>query len=110
MVVQQNSDFVLKVKAEGSILPENILVFIGMKVILWRTMARVFFNTKSILLQKLLFFILRLILLFQLDYELNVVSVPTISSFEMKLTFPNYFKRKQEINQGYGNAVIPKEL
>jgi len=39
---------------------------------------------------------------------LNVVSVPSISSFEMKFVFPNYLKRKSEIIKGTGNAVIPE--
>ena len=42
------------------------------------------------------------------DYILNVVNVPTISSFTMQLNFPKYLGKKAEIIQGTGNAVIPE--
>ena len=42
--------------------------------------------------------------------KLNVVSVPTISSFEMKLTFSQLLKKKTEIIKGTGNWLYPKEL
>ena len=108
MVVQQNSDFVLKVKAEGSILPENILVFIGDESYFMENKGSGIFQYKINSPSETAVFHLEANTVISPDYELNVVSVPTISSFEMKLTFPNYLKRKTEIIKGTGNAVIPE--
>lgn len=108
LVVQQNSDFVLKVKAEGSILPENILVFIGDESYFMENNGSGIFQYKINSPSETVVFHLEANTVISPDYELNVVSVPTISSFEMKLTFPNYLKRKTEIIKGTGNAVIPE--
>lgn len=108
LVVQQNSDFVLKVKAEGSILPENILVFIEDESYFMENNGSGIFQYKINSPSETVVFHLEANTVISPDYELNVVSVPTISSFEMKLTFPNYLKRKTEIIKGTGNAVIPE--
>jgi hypothetical protein len=42
------------------------------------------------------------------DYELNVVTVPSISNFEMVLNFPSYLNNKPKIIKGNGNAIIPE--
>ena len=42
------------------------------------------------------------------DYELNVVTVPSIANFEMVLNFPSYLKKKPEIIKGNGNAIVPE--
>ena len=89
LVVQQNSDFVLKVKAEGSILPENILVFIGDESYFMENNGSGIFQYKINSPSETVVFHLEANTVISPDYELNVVSVPTISSFEMKLTFPN---------------------
>lgn len=41
-------------------------------------------------------------------YELNVIEVPSLLSFEMVLDYPNYTKRKTEILKGSGNATVPE--
>jgi len=64
LVVQQNSDFVLKVKAIGTVLPENILLFIGDESYYMENIGSGVFNIKLLRLQNLLFFISKLIPLF----------------------------------------------
>ncbi len=41
-------------------------------------------------------------------YELKVVEVPSLLSFEMQLDYPRYTKRKDEILKGSGNASVPE--
>lgn len=42
------------------------------------------------------------------EYELKVITVPSIANFEMILNFPSYLKKKSEIIQGTGNAIVPE--
>ena len=42
------------------------------------------------------------------DYELKVVTVPSIANFEMVLNFPGYLNKKSEVIKGTGNAVLPE--
>ena len=42
------------------------------------------------------------------DYELKVITVPSIANFEMQLNFPSYLNKKAETIKGTGNAVIPE--
>lgn len=108
LVVQQNSDFVLKVKAIGTVLPENILLFIGDESYYMENIGSGVFQYKITPPSESVVFHLEANTVISPDFELNVVSVPSISSFEMKLVFPNYLKRNSEIIKGTGNAVIPE--
>ena len=45
---------------------------------------------------------------FSHDYELKVVTVPSIANFEMILNFPGYLNKKTEVIKGTGNAIIPE--
>jgi hypothetical protein len=42
------------------------------------------------------------------EYELKVITVPSIANFEMVLNFPSYLKKKSETIQGTGNAIVPE--
>ena len=42
------------------------------------------------------------------EYELEVITVPSIANFEMLLNFPSYLNRKPESVKGTGNAIIPE--
>ena len=108
LVVQQNTDFVLKVKAVGSVLPENILVFIGDESYFMENIGSGVFQYKFTSPSESVIFHLEGNSVVSQDYELNVINVPSISSFEMQLSFPSYLKRKTEVIKGTGNAVIPE--
>ena len=42
------------------------------------------------------------------DYQLSVVTVPSIANFEMVFNFPTYLHKKSEVVKGTGNAIIPE--
>ena len=108
LVVQQNTDFVLKVKAVGTVLPENILVFIGDESYFMENIGSGVFQYKIASPSESVVFHLEANSVVSQDYELNVINVPSISSFQMQLSFPSYLKRKTEVIKGTGNAVIPE--
>lgn len=106
--VEQGSDFTLRMKTVGKVVPENIVVFINDESYFMEKDAQGEFSfkiTKPI--QSLLFHVEANGVLSP-DYELNVIDVPSIADFEMRLQFPSYLNKKSEIIKGTGNAMVPE--
>lgn len=108
LTAQQNSDFVLQVKTQGKVMPENIAIQIGdEEYFLQSTKPGVFEYTFSKLSKDVTFSLLANGLNSK-EYQINVVDVPTIANFEMVLQYPSYLGKKSEVIQGTGNAVVPE--
>lgn len=108
LTAQQNSDFVLQVKTQGKVMPENIAIQIGdEEYFLQSTKLGVFEYTFSKLSKDVTFSLLANGLNSK-EYQINVVDVPTIANFEMVLQYPSYLGKKSEVIQGTGNAVVPE--
>jgi len=108
LTAQQNSDFVLQVKTQGKVMPENIAIQIGDEVyFLQSTKPGVFEYTFSKVSKDVTFSLLANGLNSK-EYQINVVDVPTIANFEMVLQYPSYLGKKAEVIQGTGNAVVPE--
>ena len=105
---EQNKDFVIKMESVGNIVPENVMIHIGdesyfmessqpgkfeFKVEKPVTDVEFSFEGNSVSSQ---------------PYELKVITVPSIANFEMILNFPSYLKKKSEVIQGTGNAIVPE--
>lgn len=108
LTAQQNSDFVLQVKTQGKVLPENVAIQIGdEEYFLQSTKPGVFEYTFSKVSKDVTFSLLANGLNSK-EYQINVVDVPTIANFEMVLQYPSYLGKKSEVIQGTGNAVVPE--
>jgi hypothetical protein len=108
LTAQQNSDFVLQVRTQGKVMPENVAIQIGdEEYFLQSTKPGVFEYTFS-KLSKDVTFSLQSNGLNSKEYQINVVDVPTIANFEMVLQYPSYLGKKSEVIQGTGNAVVPE--
>jgi len=108
LTAQQNSDFVLQVKTQGKVMPENIAIQMGdEEYFLQSTKPGVFEYTFSKLSKDVTFSFLANGLNSK-EYQINVVDVPTIANFEMVLQYPSYLGKKPEVIQGTGNAVVPE--
>lgn len=108
LTAQQNSDFVLQVKTQGKVMPENVAIQIGdEEYFLQNTKPGVFEYTFSKVSKDVTFSLLANGLNSK-EYQINVVDVPTIANFEMVLQYPSYLGKKSEIIQGTGNAVVPE--
>ncbi len=108
LTAQQNSDFVLQVKTQGKVMPENVAIQIGdEEYFLQSTKPGVFEYTFSKVSKDVTFSLLANGLNSK-EYQINVVDVPTIANFEMVLQYPSYLSKKSEVIQGTGNAVVPE--
>lgn len=105
---EQNKDFVIRIKTEGNIVPENVIIFVGDESYFMETTKAGEFQYKMEKPISNVLFHVEANAVSSPDYELNVITVPSIANFEMQLNFPSYLNRKPEIIKGNGNAIIPE--
>lgn len=105
---EQGRDFVLKVKTEGRIVPENAMIFIGEEKYFMENSGPGEFSFNMSKPSPNTVFHLEANDVASPDYKLDVVAVPSIANFEMKLQFPAYLNRKAEAVKGTGNAIVPE--
>ncbi len=105
---EQNKDFIIRIKTEGKVVPENAKIFIGDEsYFMESTKAGEFQYTIEKPSSNVLFHV-EANSVSSSDFELIVVTVPSIANFEMLLNFPSYLKKKPEIINGNGNAILPE--
>ena len=105
---EQNKDFIIRIKTEGKIVPENAMIFIGDESYFMETTKAGEFQYRIEKSTSNILFHVEANAVSSPDYELNVLTVPSIANFEMVLNFPSYLKKKQEIIKGNGNAILPE--
>ena len=105
---EQNKDFVLRVKTEGNVVPENAMIFIGNESYYMESGKAGEFEFKITKPVENQTFHVEANAVSSVEYELNVITVPSIANFEMQLQFPSYLNKKTEIIRGTGNAVMPE--
>lgn len=105
---EQNKDFLLKVRTIGKVVPENAVIFIGEESYFMESNKAGEFEFVIPKPSEDLEFHIEANDVSSHDYELKVVTVPSIANFEMVLNFPNYLNKKSEVIKGTGNAIIPE--
>ncbi|ESU24646.1 chromosome segregation ATPase [Flavobacterium enshiense DK69] len=105
---EQGQDFLLQVKTTGKIVPENAMINIGEESYYLESVKPGLFQYKFEKPYTDVEFQLSANEIYSNSFELQVVAVPTIASFEMMVHFPSYLGRKAEVIQGTGNAVVPE--
>jgi hypothetical protein len=105
---EQNKDFVFRIKTEGKIIPETAMIFINNESYFMETTKAGEFQFKIANPTETFSFHVEANAVSSKDFQLNVVTVPSIANFEMLLSFPSYLKKKQEIIKGTGNAIVPE--
>ncbi|MSP85696.1 MAG: hypothetical protein EXR18_07735 [Flavobacteriaceae bacterium] len=105
---EQNKDFVLKVKSEGKIIPENAMIFIGDESYFMESTDNGEFQFKIEKPTTTISFHVEANEVSSEELELSVITVPLILNLEMALNFPSYLNKKSEIIKGTGNAALPE--
>jgi hypothetical protein len=105
---EQNKDFILRIKTEGKVVPENAMIFIdGESYFMENSKAGEFQFKIAKRISDVVFHVEGNAVSSE-EYQLKVVAVPTIANFEMQLNYPLYLNRKSEVVNGTGNAIIPE--
>ncbi|WP_035646709.1 O-antigen polymerase [Flavobacterium sp. ASV13] len=105
---EQNKDFIVKVETEGKVVPENVMIHIGNESYFMESSQTGKFEFKIEKPTSDVQFSLEGNSVSSNEYELKVITVPSIANFEMVLNFPSYLKKKSETIQGTGNAIVPE--
>lgn len=105
---EQGNDFILQIKSEGKVVPENAMIFINDESYFMESTKPGIFEYRFTKPLKNTSFHVKANEVTSTDYELKVVAVPTIANFEMVLNFPSYLNRKSETIKGTGNAIVPE--
>ena len=105
---EQNKDFLLKVRTVGKVIPENALILIGDESYFMESSKAGEFEFVIPKPSEDIEFHIEANDVSSNDYNLKVVTVPSIANFEMVLNFPNYLNKKSEVVKGTGNAIIPE--
>lgn len=105
---EQGQDFILQVKAEGRIVPESAMIVLGDESYFMESVRPGVFEYRFVRPLKTTEFYIQAQQVQSSDYQLKVIEVPTIATFEMKLLFPGYLNRPTETVRGTGNAIIPE--
>ncbi|GIZ08046.1 ATPase [Flavobacterium sp. UMI-01] len=105
---QKQQDFVLKLKTVGSIIPENVTIHIGDESYFLEQLQPGEFEYTIVKPTRNVLFHVEANGIKSVDYELQVVQVPSIANFEMELIFPSYLNKKPSHIVGSGNAVVPE--
>ncbi|MBL7826726.1 MAG: DUF4175 domain-containing protein [Saprospiraceae bacterium] len=103
----QFSDYELRVKVEGSVLPNEVFINLGNVQYRLAKDAADEFSYKFVNVQKDTKFNLFAGAVESRDYLLNVLRKPNILSFSTKLNFPAYIGRASEELSNVGDLVIP---
>jgi hypothetical protein len=104
----QNEDFIVKAKIVGDVVPEKATIHIGDESYFMESTKAGEFQFLISKPSKSIDFHLQANQVISPDYKLEVVTVPAIANFEMKLNFPSYLGKKSEVIKGTGNAIIPE--
>ena len=105
---EQNKDFVIKMESVGKVVPENVMIHIGDESYFMESSQPGKFEFRFEKPVENVQFSFEGNSVSSDEYELKVITVPSIANFEMVLNFPSYLKKKSETIQGTGNAVVPE--
>ncbi|NUY80101.1 hypothetical protein HUK80_04275 [Flavobacterium sp. MAH-1] len=105
---EQNQDFIFRVKTEGKVVPENAMIFIGDESYYMESEKAGEFQFRMAKPASNLEFHVEANTVRSNDYELAVITVPSIANFEMQLNFPSYLGKHAEVIKGTGNAIVPE--
>jgi hypothetical protein len=103
----RNADFVLDVVTEGNALPADMMVALGSDKLSMQTIAKNTFQYTFRNVTEPVTFRLLAAGFYSNEYTLNVVQRPVLKSFNVKLDYPDYTGRKDELRTSMGDVTVP---
>ncbi|MBK7635119.1 MAG: hypothetical protein IPJ13_13230 [Saprospiraceae bacterium] len=108
MKVVQYQDYTLRVKVEGSVIPNEVFVTMDdFQYKMEKENADEFVYTFRNV-QKDIEFFLQSGTVISIPYSLEVLEKPNLTDFSVEMVFPSYLARKNEIIQNSGDMVVPE--
>ncbi|WP_106793699.1 DUF4175 family protein [Aquimarina sp. Aq78] len=104
----ENKDFILKVRTAGDIVPDNATITYNDEVYFLKNVGLGEFEYRFIQPKESLEFVISANEVNSIPHRLSVVPIPALLNFEMKLDYPGYTKKRDEVLKSSGNATIPE--
>lgn len=104
----ENKDFKVVVNTAGDIIPENAQIHFNNQSFFMQQSAPGQFEFVFAQPKEALNFSLSANDVLSKDYVLDIIKVPTLVNFEMKLDYPAYTKKQDEVLKSTGNSTIPE--
>jgi len=104
----ENKNYTLKIRTEGAAIPENASISYNNETYYLQQTAPGLFEYTFSQPTEAVDFQLKANKVISRKYNLNVLKTPSLRFFEMKLDYPSYTGKKDEILQSTGNATIPE--
>ncbi len=104
----ENKDYLLQVRVAGEIIPESVTISYNNEVYFLKNSKPGEFEYTFIQPKESIEFVLEANGISSIPYNLSVVPVPSLLNFEMKLDYPRYTRKKDEVLKSTGNATIPE--
>ncbi|WP_121666100.1 DUF4175 family protein [Mesonia aquimarina] len=106
--VNENENFLVEVETNGKIIPEDAQIHIGDNDYLLTKISPGVFQFSFDNVKKDQEFYFSANKVESKPYTLKVTQVPTLLNFEMRLDYPAYLQKQDEVIKGNGNANIPE--
>ncbi|MCE7994829.1 MAG: hypothetical protein HEP71_22830 [Roseivirga sp.] len=104
----KGESYTLKINTEGRSAPANLYVWSNNRKVKAQKVGPGSFEYIFNRLQSDTEFKLEAESIFSIDYEIQVVSRPSLSLFNLELDFPRYLNREPETIENSGNVSIPE--
>ena len=106
--VEEGSDLVLEVETKGNIVPETVEIHYNNETYYLKSIASNRFQYNFQGIKNDLNFYLSGNGVTSRTYQIEVIQVPKLVDFEMRLNYPKYLNKKAESVKGTGNLTVPE--
>jgi hypothetical protein len=106
--VIEGTPFTLQIETVGDIIPENVKIYFSNENYYadHKGLGKFEYTFSSI--KEPVNFHLEANNEVSRDYRINLIPTPVITNLKMVLNYPNYTKKKNEVIQNTGNAIVPQ--
>lgn len=104
----ENKPFTLKVRTDGSAIPENASVLYNGETYYMQRISPGLFEYTFQQPTEQIGFNLKGNKVTSRPYSIDVIKTPSLSNFEMALDYPNHTGKSNQILKGTGNATVPE--
>tara|TARA_R110002072_G_scaffold22615_1_gene79390 strand:+ start:220602 stop:224030 length:3429 start_codon:yes stop_codon:yes gene_type:complete len=104
----ENKSYTLKVRTEGNVMPENASISYNDETYYLQQLAPGLFEYTFLQPSETIDFQLKANKVTSKPYQLEVIKTPSLVYFEMKLDYPSYTGKVDEVLKSTGNATIPE--
>ncbi|MCM4159219.1 hypothetical protein FHG64_09515 [Antarcticibacterium flavum] len=106
--VEEGNSFPLTVSTQGTMVPETVTIHFNNETYFLRTLENGMYDFVFQGVKEDVDFYLSANGVRSHTYTLEVLEVPRLLEFKLRMEYPGYLKRSSEIKKGSGNVIVPE--